>query len=143
MTFLEALYGSQYYEISQRGKDGAKGRFNGNIFLAVFVMLIILTIIALATTFSQEVDDKLTGKLTDMFGYGNGKAVGRLLAIPVIAILYFIISKTVGSERNYNRLIDNFNQLPEEEKKKANKKVLIPFFVVLIAFFIMMMSSLF
>ena len=29
MTFLEALYGSQYREISERGKDGAKGRFNG------------------------------------------------------------------------------------------------------------------
>lgn len=42
MTFLEALYGSQYQEIHQRGGDGSKARFNGNLLLAVMVLLGIL-----------------------------------------------------------------------------------------------------
>ncbi len=131
MTFLEALYGSQYYEITQKGKDGAKGRFNGNIFLSVFVTLILITVISIVITASSMPGNKITLRLQDIFGRDAGKIAGQLLAIPLVAICYFIISKTVGSENNYNRIIERFNQLPYEEKKKANRKVLIPFFILL------------
>lgn len=47
MTFLQALYGSQYQEIKQRGGDGNKGRINGNVFLSAFIVLIIIVILQL------------------------------------------------------------------------------------------------
>ena len=45
MTLLEAIYGSQYQEISQRGGDGSKGRFNGNLLISVIFLLLLLTVI--------------------------------------------------------------------------------------------------
>lgn len=142
MTFLQALYGSQYAEITQRGKDGAKGRFNGNIFLAAFVILLLITIIALAVTISPSLSRSFTSAAERIAGYNSGKTTGKLLAIPVMALCYFIISRTIGSETNYNRIIAEFNQLPAEQRSKANKKVLIPFFIVLAVFFVLAMSSL-
>ena len=44
MTLLEAIYGSQYQEISQRGGDGSKGRFNGNLLISVIFLLLLLRI---------------------------------------------------------------------------------------------------
>lgn len=41
MSIFEALYGCQYWEIHQQGKDGNKGSFNANLFLSAFIMLIL------------------------------------------------------------------------------------------------------
>ena len=142
MTFLQALYGSQYAEITKNGKDGAKGRFNGNIFLAAFIVLGILTIGAILITISPSLSHSFSRSMEHTFGYNNGKAAGKLLAIPIMALCYFLVAYTVGTEASYNRLIDEFNLLPAEERAKANKKVLVPFFVVLVVFFVLLMSSL-
>ena len=141
MTFIEALYGSQYHELTQNGKDGDKGRFNGNIFLSAFVVLIILAAVGFSIYASTAIDESITKTLANFFGYDAGKTAGKLLAVPLMVVCYFIISKTVGSERNYNNITERFNALPEEEKKKANKKVLVPFFIVLILLTIAAMSS--
>jgi len=142
MTFLQALYGSQYAEITKNGKDGAKGRFNGNIFLAAFIVLGLLTIGAILVTISPSLNHSFSQSMERTFGYNNGKSIGKLLAIPVMALCYFIVLYTVGTEANYKKIISEFNLLPEEERAKANKKVLVPFFVVLIVFFVLLMSSL-
>lgn len=52
------------------------------------------------------------------------------MAIPLMAIIYFILSKTVGSEENFKKNAAAFMQYPDEEKKKANKILLIPFFIL-------------
>ena len=41
MPFLEILYGSQFEEIKNMGKDGNKGRLNANIFLSVMLMMVL------------------------------------------------------------------------------------------------------
>ena len=60
MTFLEALYGSQYYEIHQKGRDGNKGRLNGNLFLAAFVVLFIIAVFMISISFVPGFNDSLT-----------------------------------------------------------------------------------
>ncbi len=140
MTFMQAIYGSQYYEISQKGKDGAKGRFNGNILLSAFVILIILTITGLCITFSAAMGDRFNALIERTFGAEDGKGTGRLLAIPLMAVCYLVVCNTVGTEKNYNRIIEAFNLLPVDEKNRANKKILVPFFVVLAVFFITAIS---
>src|SRR5437868_5175469 len=142
MTFIQALYGSQYYELSQKGRDGAKGRFNGNIFLCAFIVLIVLALIAVAITTSSSLADKFNSSLEHAFGGNSGKSIGKLLAIPFMAICYLVVSTTVGSEKNYNRIIEEFKNLPDDQKNRANKKVLVPFFIVLVIFFVLLMSSL-
>ena len=131
MTYLQALYGSQHREITQNGKDGAKGRTNGNIFLSVFIMLTIIVITLAITHFSSSANHEMTLRVQKMFPYSTGKAIGKLLAIPLIAVIYFVVIKTVGTETNYKKIIEGFYHLPESEQSKANQKILIPFFIVL------------
>lgn len=143
MSYLENLYGSQHYEISERGGDASKGRRGGNIFLAAFIILLFIAIAAVIFTFVDGTIHDVNQQFKKIFGRSSGKTIGRLLAIPLMAIIYFIISKTVGSVSNYKKYTDAFNLQSDEVKKKANIKTLRPFLIVLAVFFILAMSSLF
>ena len=135
MTFLEALYGSQYYEIQQKGRDGNKGRLNGNVFLTVLILLGIIALLMICLKFLPGFNEQITKSMNGIFEYSTGKTIGKLLTIPLFAICYFIISKTVGKESNFNRYVASFMQLPEDVKKKANSKLLTPFFILLLIVF--------
>lgn len=130
MTFLEALYGSQYYEIHQKGRDGNKGRLNGNVFLSALVVLFILAVFMVSISFVPGFNESLTKSIRSVFGSISGRSIGKLLAIPVFGIIYLVIIKTVGSESNFKIKVDAFMQYPDEVKKKANAKILIPFFIL-------------
>jgi Ca2+/Na+ antiporter len=130
MTFLETLYGSQYYEIHQKGRDGNKGRLNGNLFLSALIILFLFAVVMICISFIPGFNESSTRMMRSIFGYSNGKSVGRLLAIPLMAIIYFVITLTVGSEKSFNQKVEVFMQSAEEEKKKANKVLMIPFFIL-------------
>ena len=142
MTFLEALYGSQYYEIQQKGKDGNKGRLNGNMFLSALIILFILALMMISISFVPGFNESLTKSIRSVFGDSSGRSIGKLLAIPVFGIIYLIIVKTVGSENNFKNKVEAFMQYPEEVKKKANAKLLVPFFILLIIVFGLAFSKL-
>jgi len=142
MTFLEALYGSQYYEIHQKGRDGNKGRLNGNLFLSALIVLFILALMMISISFVPGFNESLTKSIRSVFGYSSGRSIGKLLAIPVFGIIYLIILKTVGSESNFKNKVEAFMQYPDEIKKKANTKLLIPFFILGIIVFGLAFSKL-
>ena len=142
MTFLEALYGSQYYEIHQKGRDGNKGRLNGNLFLSALIVLLILAVMMVSISFVPGFNESLTKSIRSVFGYSSGRSIGKLLAIPVFGIIYLIIIKTVGSESNFKNKVEAFMQYPDEVKKKANAKLLIPFFILLVIVFGLAFSKL-
>jgi hypothetical protein len=60
MSFLEALYGSQYYEIHQKGRDGNKGRLNGNLFLSALIVLFIIAVMMVSISFVPGFEEKIT-----------------------------------------------------------------------------------
>jgi NADH:ubiquinone oxidoreductase subunit 6 (subunit J) len=132
MTFLEALYGSQYYEIEQRGKDGNKGRLNANFFLTALIILAIIAVAMICLRFVPGLNDSLTENSSSFLVFTDGKTIGKLLALPIFGIIYFVIIKTVGNEHNFKRRTEAFMQLPDEVKKKANAKLLTPFFILLV-----------
>jgi len=142
MTFLEALYGSQYYEIHQKGRDGNKGRLNGNVFLAALIVLFILAVFMVSISFVPGFNESLTKTIRNVFGSISGRSIGKLLAIPVFGIIYLVIIKTVGSEPNFKNKVDSFMQYPDEVKKKANAKILIPFFILGVIVFGLAISKL-
>jgi len=130
MKFTEILYGSQYYEIHQKGRDGNKGRLNGNLFLSALIILFLFAVLMIAISFVPGFEASVTKSVRSIFGNSSGKSTGRLLSIPLMIIIYFIISKTIGSEPNFKKYAAAFMQYPDEEKKKANKILLIPFFIL-------------
>ena len=71
MTFLVALYGSQYYEIQQKGKDGNKGRLNANIFLSAFIIPGIFAAIMICIRFVPGFNDNITKAMRNIFGYST------------------------------------------------------------------------
>jgi hypothetical protein len=129
MTLLEAIYGSQYQEISQRGGDGSKGRFNGNLLISVIFLLLLLTVIFVLMLI-PGMNESMTRSMQSFSGSMSGKTMGKLLAIPVLFVLVALANFTVGTKNNYSRIIERFNSYPEEVRKKANKKVLIAFFTI-------------
>ncbi len=128
MTFLQALYGSQYQEITQKGGDGNKGRINGNMFLTAFIVLLIFVLTAIMFKISSLGSTPLINE-HNIF---SGKLAGKLLALPLFFIVYIILSKTIGTQKKYEKIIEKFNQLPEEVRKKANLKILVPFLSLLL-----------
>ena len=130
MTFLETLYGSQYYEISQKGRDGNKGRLNANIFLSALVILFLFAVVMICISFVPGFNASLTKSIRNIFGYSSGRSIGRLLGIPLFAVIYFSASISVGNKKNFKTKVEKFMQQPDEVKKKANARLLIPFFVL-------------
>jgi hypothetical protein len=135
MNFLEALYGSQYYEIQQKGRDGNKGRLNANLFLSAMILLFILAILMIGISFVPGFNESLARSMKKIFSISSGRTIGKLLALPVFAIIYFIVSVTVGNRNNFQQKAETFMQYPNEIKKKANVKLLVPFFVLLFIVF--------
>lgn len=131
MTFLEALYGSQYHEIQQRGGDGNKARFNGNLLLAVMILLGIIILFLTAIKFVPGFNETITRQVRDLFGYRSGKTIGRLLALPFFFLLFWAVQQTTGNAANFKKQVDCFLAYPEEIKKQGNKKILLPFFILL------------
>jgi NADH:ubiquinone oxidoreductase subunit 6 (subunit J) len=131
MSFLEALYGSQYYEIHLKGKDGNKGRLNGNFFLAAMIILFLIDTVFIFIHFAPGFAEVWNNTISNSFGTLDGKSIGKLLGILLFAIIYFVLIKTVGSKESFKRKVENFMQYPDEIKKKANTKLLAPFFVLL------------
>ena len=141
MTFLQALYGSQYQEITQRGGDGSKGRINGNMFLSAIIVLLIIVLTASFAVISSAASVSFLNNLLNDYSIVSGKLAGKLLAVPLYIVVYFIVSKTIGTKENYNRILEKFSQLPEDTKKKANVKILIPFFILLALLIVLIIIS--
>ncbi len=134
MTYLEALYGSQYDEIKSNGKDGNKGRLNGTIFLTAFCIMLLATIVLTMCYFMPKINNDLGSVVKNTIG-DNGKFNGKILAIIFGGIFYFVINKTVGTQENFTRYVANFMAYPDETRAKATQQLLIPFFLILILMF--------
>lgn len=143
MTYLQALYGGQHRDLKKQGYDGAKARFNGNLFLTAFIIVVLFLLIAILVTFVPAINESFTRTLHKVFGYSSGKTIGKLLAIPLMAVIYVAVTNTVGAQQNYERLVVEFNQLPEDVQAQANKTLLLPFFVALALLTVLMIGSLF
>ena len=122
-------------KFSKKGKDGNKGRLNGNFSLSAMIILFIIDVFLLCIRFLPGFNETMTTKITNVFGSLSGKSVGKLLAIPLFSIIYLLISRTIGSKENFRKRVEGYMQYPGEIRKKANAKLLVPFFILLAIIF--------
>jgi len=141
MTFLQALYGSQYQEITQKGGDGSKGRINANMFLSAFMVLLIIVLTSSLAKISSAASVSFLNNLLNDNSIVSGKLIGKLLTVPLFIAVYFIVCKTIGKTESYNRIIEKISQLPEDIKKTANDKIIIPFFILLVLLIVLIITS--
>ena len=97
------------------------------------VMLLLFAVIMINISFVPGFNDRLAKGITNTFGYGNdGKTLGKLLAVPLLAVIYFAVVMTVGTKSKFEKYTAAFMQYPDELKAKANAKLLTPFFILLV-----------
>ncbi len=132
MNFLEALYGSQYSEISSNGKDGNKGRLNGNVILSAIILMVTISGFLLMCSLF-----KIHWYSQSWIPGLSGKALGRILGLVMFFSIYNVVSKSIGNEARFREYVKRFLAYPEEIQKTANKMIMLRFAVSLIFFIIM------
>jgi hypothetical protein len=127
MRLLHIIYFSKYYELSKSGRDPQKGRINDTLLSAAIIILNIVSIVFLLFRFAPH--SSITYWLQhSVSGYqGGGKALGKLVAAILMAVISGLLWLTVGSKQSYNRIAENYMQLPEETQKKTIRQSLFIF----------------
>ena len=132
MIFLEALYGSQYSEISSNGKEGHKGRLNVNVILSALILMVTISSFLLMCSLF-----KIRWYSQSWIPGLSGKALGRILGLVMFFSIYNVVSKSIGNEARFREYVKRFLAYPEEIQKTANKMIMLRFAVSLIFFIIM------
>jgi hypothetical protein len=86
MTFLQDLYGCWFYEIPRKEKDGNKDKLHANFFMTALILFGIFAFLMLCSTFISGFNEELTKIARSIFGYSSGRAIGKLLAIPLLPL---------------------------------------------------------
>jgi hypothetical protein len=129
---IESLYGMQYEELIQNGKDGNKARVNGNLFLAAYaiVILFLITLVGSHISHHHEATNRIVNHASGIFSSVTEIEIGELLLLPLLVGVYLIISVTIGSERSFQRHIDAYTHYSDRDQRNAFQRVLLPFMVI-------------
>jgi hypothetical protein len=142
MRFLETIYFSQYYELKKSGKDPMKGRLNGTLLSATIIILNLVSIVLLL--FKLAPHSSLAMFISNIFsGYsGSGKALGKLIALVLLAVVGGVLWATIGSEASYKRIAEKYQTFTEEEQKSTVKQSLLIFFFSFAVFLVLIVMTL-
>ena len=121
MNLFDCVTCNQYYELVKTGRDGKKALFNGNLLNATCILLLLLTFMNLAFL-NTATERNFSEHIASVFGERSGKGIGELMAIPVLAIIYFAVKKTIGTEKHFERITAEFDALGETDKKAIFKR---------------------
>lgn len=143
MTILDMLYGSQYAELEKKAYDVSKGRMYGNLLLSAVIIVYLFLIILGLNMISDDFAHDFTRLLRKTFGRTGGRTIGRIIAIPLLAAIYFIVSMLIGSKSRYEKYHEAYLKATKQEREKAMAKMLIIFFSGLGLLTVLAISSLF
>lgn len=141
MIFFQFLFYYQYAEISGRGCNGRKAQMNTLILSAA---LITMYIVIAFVVFAQFNPGYLERNLS--MGNINGKFTGRLLAIVIGLIVFFMLKIVIGSKTWYDQTVARYNGMLPEEQKRAGKMGIRYFLIAsvpVVVFMLWALSSLF
>jgi hypothetical protein len=139
MNFIETIYCSQYYELKKSGRDPRKARLNGTLLSAAVILLGGAALVVVINHFTPgRFFQSFSGH---MEGVASGKAIGRLLGLFGILVVGGILNFTYGSQARYERMMAEWEQLPEHVVAGTLKKSLKIFFIAFGAFLAVMALS--
>ena len=128
---IESIYGMQYEELIQNGRDGNKARLNGNLFLAAYVIVLLFLLFIICTHISVY-NETLDHHLGRVFGVFNVRMLEKILIIPLFGGIYFLIAFTIGSQSSFQKHVDAYKQYSDMEQRKSFLRVLVPFIIILV-----------
>ncbi len=130
MNVLQAVFCSQYLELSKKGKGEAAYK-NGLVLCAVCIGLNLMTILFVLIGFDLN---PLNG-IHKLFGSINGRTAGRVIALVLFGSLFIILRYLFLTKNWFNRTVDSFDQLEDRQKKKIVFRAIIYLVASLLIFF--------
>ena len=121
MNLFDCVICNQYYDLVNTGRDGSKALFNGNLLNTTCIFLMLLTLCNL-TLMNSALAENLFTWVGSEFGERSGKGLSELMALPLLALIYFIVKKTIGTKTRFDRIISEFDSMDETSKKTIFKR---------------------
>jgi len=100
MNLFDCVTCNQYYELIKTGRNGNKALLNGNMLNTTCVVLLLLTICNFIFM-NETIENNFSETIGSIFGERSGKGLGELIALPVWAVVFFIIKNTTGTKRHF------------------------------------------
>lgn len=138
MRFIKIIYYSQYYELKNAGKDPQKGRLNGTLLSATIIILLLGSFFILLFKLEPYLPMVQWMKRSALGYQGTGKALGELLGAILIIFIGGLLWLTIGSERSYNKIAEDFMQLPDEVQKRTIQQSLYIFLFSFAVFLVLL-----
>jgi len=130
MNVLQAVFCSQYLELSKKGKGEAAFK-NGLVLSAVCIGLNLMTILFVLISFDLN---PLQG-VDKLFGSMSGRTAGRIIALVLFGALFIILRYLFLTKNWFNRTVNNFDQLDDQQKKKIVFRAIIYLVASMLLFF--------
>ncbi len=130
MNVLQAVFCSQYMELSKRGKGEAAYK-NGLVLSAVCIGLNLMTILFVLIGFDLNPIDGIV----KLFGSMSGRTAGRIIALVLFGSLFIILRYLFLTKNWFNRTVNSFDQLEDQQKKKIAFRAIIYLAASLLIFF--------
>ena len=122
MNYFESFYASLFYSRKNNGMPAASTPLNGNILLSVSLFVFVASVIGMAILIFPGIGEAIEDLLKDTFGRSGGRTIGRFLAIIGIALFFPFVRFTIGTPKNYQRIMSDCEKMSEEEWKEVSKK---------------------
>lgn len=109
MKLIDDILFSQHYELKKKGKPVGSAKNTGLLLCSVLVVLLLLDLAFLLY---------VTGILkVASIGGLSGRSTGRLLAIPVVAIVFYFLYKVAGNQEKYEAMVARNEALSSEAQE--------------------------
>lgn len=135
MNYIEQLYYSQHYELKQKGKE-ATALKTANILVTIAFLAHFIALMTFLVVIFPDLGEAISDFSKDTFGRRNGRLAGMFFTLIPMCVIYWIVSKTIGSESYFEGIITQGQQLSEEFQKATIKGGLTYFVGSLISFIV-------
>ena len=122
MNLLESVYCYLQYEKIKEGQPVSYDVKSGNIVVSLCIVMLIFGGFFLLFTVSPNTADAVEDFFKDVFGRTTGKAIGQLLLLFLLVIVYPIITRTIGTQDNFERITAELLKMTKVEQEKISKK---------------------
>jgi hypothetical protein len=113
MNVIQAIFCSQYLELSKKGKGEAAYK-NGLVLCAIAIGLNLMTILFVLIGF----DLNPLGNINRIFGSMSGRTSGRVIALVLFGVLFILLRYLFLTKDWFHRTVNNFEQFDEQQRKK-------------------------
>jgi len=138
MNILSAVYAYFFQESVNRNAPNTTDPVTANIVLSCCMAMLMCSVVGMLIVLVPEAADTFEDLINDVFGRTAGKTIAKLILLPLLGLIYPAIRYTIGTPKNYQRIIGEYESLPESQREAIVNKGKVFLYVGLFSLFIPM-----